>query len=205
MISTYTDLCTQVADHLNRADLDTVIPTFVQLAEAQFNRELRTRDMMVRADATSDAENVELPDDWLEHYSLTLAPNGTLDNALRYMSERESNELKALGMTGPVIGYTVIGNSIELVPAPADNVDLRMVYFARIPSLSSLVLINWLLTKSPDLYLYSTLLQAEPYLKNDERLPLWAQLRTALMESIRMESEASLRPRSGLVARVRAF
>ena len=205
-VSSYDDLCAQVADHLNRTDLETVIPTFVQLSEAQFNREMRVRDMMVRADATSDAENVQLPDDWLEHYSLQLAPGGG-GLFLDYMSERASNQLKSSlqGTSGPVMGYTVIGNAIELVPAPGDNVDLKMVYYARIPSLSTVVQANWLLTKSPDLYLYSTLLQAEPFLKNDDRLPLWAQMRTALMEAIRMESEASLRPRSGFVARARPF
>jgi len=205
-IQSYSDLLSAAASWLNRGDIDDQVPAFVTLAESQFNREMRVRDMMVRADATSDAENVQLPDDWLEHYSLQLAPGGG-GLFLEYMSERESNQLKSSlqGTSGPVQGYTVIGNAIELIPAPGDNVDLKMVYYARIPSLSTVVQGNWLLTKSPDLYLYSTLLQAEPFLKNDDRLPLWAQMRTALMEAIRMESEASLRPRSGFVARAKSF
>ena len=32
---------------------------------------------------------------------------------------------------------------------------------------------NWLILNAPDLYLYGTLLQAEPFLMNDERVPLW--------------------------------
>ena len=32
---------------------------------------------------------------------------------------------------------------------------------------------NWLVLNAPDLYLYGTLLQAEPFLMNDERVPLW--------------------------------
>jgi len=205
-IQSYSDLLSATASWLNRSDVDDQVPAFVTLAESQFNREMRVRDMMVRADATSDAENVQLPDDWLEHYSLQLAPGGG-GLFLEYLSERASNQLKSSlqGTSGPVMGYTVIGNAIELIPAPGDNVDLKMVYYARIPSLSTVVQANWLLSKSPDLYLYSTLLQAEPFLKNDDRLPLWAQLRTALMEAIRMESEASLRPRSGFVARARPF
>ena len=47
-IATYTDLQSSVADWLNRSDLSAVIPTFIQLAEAKFNRELRTRDMLTR-------------------------------------------------------------------------------------------------------------------------------------------------------------
>ena len=202
----YTSLQAAVADWLNRTDLVDQIPAFITLSTAQFNRELRLRDMMVRANATSNAENVLLPDDWLEHYSLQLA-EGTPGGPLLYVSERESNDIKALNPGGgSVEGYTIIGNMIELVPAPGDNVDLRMVYYARIPDLSATVPTNWLLQKSPDLYLYSTLMQSAPYLKEDTRAVAWSQLRQALIEGMRLESERSLRPTAGyLVARARSL
>jgi hypothetical protein len=210
----YDGLVTATAEYLNREDLADQIPLFIKMATAQFNRELRFRDMQVRAYTTSNAENVELPLDWLEHYSLTLTNPTSSGWPLRYMSERETNDIKAgrHGTGGSPAGYTVIGNAIELVPAPGGDVELRMVYYARIPDIGpnaipelGLVTSNWLLLKSPDLYLYSTLLQAEPYLNNDARLPLWAQLRTAIVEAMRLESEAALRPRSQLTAVARAF
>ena len=203
-ITNYGELLAAAADWLNRADLADQMPSFVMMATVQFNREFRFRDMMVRAEATSADEFVELPSDWLEHYSLVLASGGP---PLRYVSEKESNEIKGSvnGMSGPVGAYTLIGNAIELIPAPGDDVDLKMVYYQRIPNLSDTAPTNWLLTKSPDLYLFSTLLQAAPYLKDDQRLQTWAQLRTAVAETMRMESEASLRPRSQLTARARAF
>ena len=37
-ITTYAELKTAVGDWLNRSDLDSVIPNFISLAEAQFNR-----------------------------------------------------------------------------------------------------------------------------------------------------------------------
>src|SRR5262245_11509494 len=97
-ITDYGELLSASADWLNRADLTDQIPAFVALSEAQFNRELRTRDMMIRAHTTSDAENVDLPDDWLEHYSLQLI-DGPPSEPLRYMSEGESNAIKA-GLCG---------------------------------------------------------------------------------------------------------
>lgn len=205
-ISNYQELLAAGADWLNRFDLVDQLPSFVMLSTAQFNREFRLRDMMVRAEATSANEFVELPGDWLEHYSLVLA-NPQSNYPLRYISEKESNELKAYagGASGPVAAYTIIGNSIELVPSPGANVDLRMVYYQRIANLSDLQPVNWLLTKSPDLYLYSTLLQAAPYLKDDQRLPTWVQLRAAIAETMRLESEAALRPRSQLTARAPSF
>ena len=201
-IDDYDDLVAAAADWLNRQDLADQIPAFVRFAESQFNRELRVRDMMVRAVATSANENIELPTDWLEHYSLTTADGGVLE----YMTEANSNRLKGDGMTGETFGYTVVGNMIELVPAPGADMELRMIYYARIPHLGATQPSNWLLAKYPDVYLYSVLVQSMPYLKDDARLATWIQLRAGMIESLRLESEAALRPRgSPLIARVRAF
>jgi len=35
---------------------------------------------------------------------------------------------------------------------------------------------NWLLSKSPQIYLYGTLLHAAPFLNDDSRLPVWSAL-----------------------------
>ena len=204
-ITDYGELQSATADWLNRGDLVDQIPAFITMTTAQFNRELRLRDMMVRAEATSNQENVELPTDWLEHYSLVLA-DSTSGVPLRYISERESNDIKAAARGGgPTDAYTIIGKTIELVLAPGSDVDLKMVYYQRIPDLSDAAPTNWLLTKSPDLYLYSTCLNAAPFLKDDARLATWVQLRSAITETMRLESEASLRPRSGLRARAPSF
>jgi hypothetical protein len=203
-LTTYSGLTAAVADWLNRADLTDQIPGFVALAEAGFNRELRVRDMLVRAHATSDAEMVPLPADFLEHYSLVIEPGGS-NSMLRYMSEKETNELKANRVTGSVSGYTLSDNAFELVPAPSGDVLLRLVYYARVPALSATAPSNWLLAKAPDLYLYGALLQAAPYLNDVARLETWATMRSALMEALRMESEAAMRPRAGMLARARSF
>jgi hypothetical protein len=203
-LSTYDGLLAAAADWLNRADLTEQLPGFVRLAEAAFNRELRVRDMMVRAHTTSNAEIVELPLDFLETYSLVIEPAGA-QPFLRYMGEQESNQIKAANVTGSVFGYTLVNGAFELVPAPPGDVQLRLVYYATIPCLGTTVPTNWLLKKSPDLYLASTLLQAAPYLNDAARLQTWAALRSAHMEAMRLESEASLRPRAGMVAKARSF
>ena len=211
-IASYDDLCAATADWLNRQDLINQIPAFITLTTAQFNRELRLRDMLVPADTTSNLELVALPSDWLETYSLVIQPGAPPNPqnfqpaALRYMSEKESNDIKAqmYGSPGQPYGYTLIGSVIELVPAPSDNVNLRMVYYARIPDLVT-GSGNCLLSKSPDLYLYGTCLQAAPYLKDDDRLQTWGNLRTGLIEMMRLESERAMRPTSGVTARAKAF
>ncbi len=204
-ISTYSDLQTAVADWLNRADLTAVIPTFITLAEAKFNRELRVRDMMVRASATSSNEFVAVPSDYLENYSLELTNSTGVQPPLNFISPLEAKTLKANQITGLVRYYTMIDGAFELLPAPGSNVDLTLTYYQRIPALSGTQTTNWLLTKSPDLYLYSTLLEASPYLKDDERVQIWAAARQQVMEAMNLESERAMRPATQMNARRRSF
>ena len=72
-ITNYSNLQSTVADFLNRSDLTSVIPVFIQLAEAQINRDLRHWKMETRATATIDAgdqySQVPPDRDWETHLS----------------------------------------------------------------------------------------------------------------------------------------
>lgn len=205
-ISTYSELQTAIADYLNRTDLTSVIPNFISLAEAKMNRELRTRDMMVRATATSSNEFVAVPADFLENYSLELdMDNLSARPALDYVGPLEAKDIKASQLTGNVRYYTIIDGAFELLPAPQSNIDLILTYYQKIPSLSVTQTTNWLLTKSPDLYLYSSLLEAMPYLKDEQRIAVWSAARGQVLDAMNQESERAMRPTTQLVARKRGF
>jgi hypothetical protein len=195
-----------IADYLNRADLTSVIPTFITLAEAKFNRELRLRDMLTRAEATSNNEYVALPSDFLEAYILELnMENIAAQQPLAFVGPNEAKSLKANKIINKVRYFTLIDGAFELLPAPTSNVDLLLTYYAKIPALSDSQTTNWLMTKSPDLYLYSSVLEATPYLKNDERLQIWAAARQQVMDAMNIESERSMRQTTQLAARRRGF
>jgi len=46
--SNYSALQTTIASYLGRTDLTAMIPTFITLAEARLQRELRTRPMLMQ-------------------------------------------------------------------------------------------------------------------------------------------------------------
>ena len=62
-ITTYSELKSSVADWLNRDDLTSVIPDFIALSEAQYNRSIRHRNMIVRSRASIDARYSATPPD----------------------------------------------------------------------------------------------------------------------------------------------
>ena len=74
-LTTYAELKTSVGDWLNRTDLATAISDFVSLAESQIERQLRTRQMIVRATASIGTEYSAVPADFLETKSLKLNTN----------------------------------------------------------------------------------------------------------------------------------
>jgi hypothetical protein len=205
-LETYAELQSAIADWLNRDDLTTVIPTFITLAEAKFNRELRLRPMLVRAEATSSNEYVILPDDYLQHQTLSLVGSSP-QPPMEYIGPEEAKRLKAAQVTtgSSHYRYTVIDGTFEIIPAPNADLDLSLVYYAKIPVLSDSNTTNWLLTKAPDLYLYSALLEAAPYLKDDDRIPVWMAGRTQVMDALMLEDERAMRPSTQLTARRRGF
>lgn len=208
-IATYNDLQSAVADWLNRQDLTARIPDFISLAEARFNRALRTRDMIKQETTTTSNAFVPVPEDWLETYQLEVPAmtTGVPYDPLRYVGPHEAAVLKSHGAVGQTRAYTIIDGKFELIPAPQSggSVTLTCTYYGKIPSLSTSVTSNWLLTKSPDIYLYSALLNAAPYLANDERIPIWSQMVSSIYDELMASSERAERSSTFLVARRRGF
>ena len=203
-LATYSDLQTAVADNLNRADLTAVIPNFIALAEAKFNRKIRVIDMETRSNGTISSEFASVPTDWLETRSLKLQMgSGWLPN-LEYVGEQEMAAFKNSLPTGYSRFYTIVNGAFDIYPPPGTGTVFELNYYSQIPALSA-VSTNWLLTKSPDLYLYGTLLEAEAYLKDDDRLPMWASAWQAILDDMELQSQRAKTNRIQLTARRRSF
>lgn len=209
-LTTYTGLRDAVAQYLNRRDLNDQIPAFILQAEAKLNRELATariRDMMAEAEGTVSTKYIPVPVDFVTTYSLELQQNSVWGSPIEYITEETARELRSIpGQDGLTRFYSIYGQNFELLAAPAGGnpIPYRLRYFSKIAPLMSNST-NWLLAKSPDLYLTSSCLEAALYLKGDERIPTWNAFRSQIIESMRLESEQALRPQGALKANPRTF
>ena len=70
-----------------------------------------------------------------------------------------------------------------IAPTPNSNYPVEVLYYELPPLLSDEVQTNWITERVPQLLLYATLLEAAPFLKNDERIQVWQAMydRTAGM------------------------
>jgi hypothetical protein len=84
--------------------------------------------------------------------------------------------------------YTLIGDEIQLAPIPDAEYELEMAFYEKFTPLgdgtSGTVTSNWLTKNAPDVLLYGSLLEAEPFIKNDERLQLWLGAYSAAISKI---------------------
>lgn len=203
-ITTYAQLKTSVANWLNRDDLTSAIPDFIALAEAQFNRNVRHRKMVTRLTSTVSNSYTNVPADWLQTIRFQLNTNPV--TPLLFVTPEQALEESMVYSAGQQpLFYTVVGEQFQVVPTPDASYSSELLYYAKIPALSDSNTTNWLLTESPDLYLYGALLQSAPYLKEDERLNTWAGIYKTLYDDMELADERARIGSSKLKPRFRTF
>jgi hypothetical protein len=204
-LTTYTELKSSIADWLNRSDLTTVIPDFISLAEAQIERTLRTRQMIIRANASFDAQYGAVPADFLEVKSLKLTSTNPI-TPMTYLSiDALDNEIAKYTASGRPKFFGVVGDQFRIVPTPDANYTTELIYYAKLTKLSSSVASNWLLTANPDIYLYGALLQAAPYLQDDARIQTWATLYERALNDAQTADDRASSSGGTLLTRAKTF
>ena len=214
MINTYATLQTAVANWLDRSDLTDRIPEFIALAEARMNRTLRL-SIMLNVDETTlggatalvaGTRDYALPSGYLQmvDFHLRTSPITTLS----YLTPENMNRMGAGSQAGKPLAYTIFSDnasgtpikSVRLGPSPGSAYDYSIMFYKKIDALSVDNTTEQMLTNNPDVYLYGALLEAEPFLMNDQRVQLWA---TAFQEALRALQEQDNKDRhSGSAMRV---
>lgn len=182
-ITDYDTLQSTAIEYLARegdATLTARVPTFIQLFEAKMNRMLFVPQMEKRSTASADTstdepEFITLPGDFQSMRTLRLSGVAGKPR-LQFMTPTQLEDYRYSidNVAGQPIYFAVFGTEMELAPTPNEDYALEMIYRSYLPALSNSNTTNWLLTLAPDLYLYGTLLESAPYIKEDGRIQTWA-------------------------------
>lgn len=172
-ITDYPSLMQAVADFLNRQDLASYLPMFVQLAETRMKADLRIRPMEQAVSMATQAgvATVPLPTGYVQSRRLIIedAPEAPLD----YLSPTQFYAVHDPAIQGKPAAFTIEGENLVLGPVPNGAYTLSMGYYGYLTPLSNNNPINWLLTNFPNLYLFGSLIAAELFIQDDPRFPLW--------------------------------
>lgn len=213
MITDYASLKQAIADWLHRADLTAQIPTFIQLAEARMNKDLRVLEMQSEYVGTVNqvSKAMAVPDGVLEMQSVEILVGGRyyqvkpLPPAL--LNSRDEVTSIPLGYVRVDDQLYLIGGNIpEAAPGdPSQDVTYRLTYFSAIPALTDVGVTtelpggetettapttsNWLLQKEPGLYLYASLIEASPYLQDDQRTLVWVEQYKSILSAMQIADD----------------
>lgn len=193
-LDTYTNLKAAVARWVRRTDLTDDIPDFIRLFEAEAQRRLRgCPAMMTNTSETIAAETLGLPADFLAVRSFRLTTGSSRE--LSPFTEEQAQSYKAVAtqVPGEPRGYTVRGGSFEFTPTPDQSYTASLTYEQMIPPLASNSS-NWLLTGFPQAYLYGSLTQAAPFLKQDARIVMWGTLYEQALADVRASNRTTYAP-----------
>jgi len=204
-ITTYAELKSNITDFLNRDDLDTIAPTFISMAEADMQRQVRHWRQEKRSTAELDTQYSAIPADFLEAVRFYITSGDTRPLELISQSEMLDRKYRNLNTNGQPAYYAITAGEIEVYPVPDGTYTAELYYSARLTALSDSNTSNWMLEYFPDAYLYGSLIHSAPYLKDDARLQTWAALYQSAIDAINLSSEKEKFGGSGRRMKIRSY
>ena len=200
---TYTNLVSDIEKYLERTDTVTIerIPTFIGLAEQVLAADLKFLGNLTVATSTmvQGEAIIDKPARWRKTVSMNVTVAGERRPILlrRYEYLREywpdpANQDVPLFYTDYDYTHWLIA------PTPDDDYAYEVLYYERVQPLDSSNQTNWFTQYAPQALLYGSLLQAMPFLKNDDRIPMWQQQYTAIVNTLKTEDVSRIGDRQAV-------
>ena len=206
---TYTNLLVSLDNYLGqRVELQPIYPDFVSLAERRMYRDVRAREMIRRTVALLNETWKWLPVDFIKARRVTANPGMQTNTAFTSvrLTGMSTGQLEAqyVGQAEYPMpeAYAIEGMQIRFAPAlstqslpsgildPTQYRNFEIVYYARFPALDATdTPTNVVLDTYPELYLYGALIEAEPYLIDDQRIAVWKGMYDDAVNRINLMAE----------------
>jgi hypothetical protein len=188
---TYASLLTDVQTYAERSDdpFITQIPRFVMMAENRLASEVRGLGLQKYVTGVLNGNSMAKPERWRE----TISFNVTVASQRVFLQERTYDYCRAFCPDPSVTGTPRYYADYQyehflVVPTPTSNYAFELAYYERPEPLSDTNQSNWITQYAPQLLLYATLLEAQPFLKRPERIAEFQALYDRALQGIAQES-----------------
>lgn len=188
IIGSYSSLLEAIGFWLDDEKLTPFLDGFVQSWEERFYRDPKNfgRWMETSLDDTIASSAVAVPDDYLalKYAYVVGAPSARLD---RVSINQMYGTFPRNGSTGVPAWIAREGSNFVFGPEPDDTYSVHLIYWAKPGTLRTAETTNehWLIVNAPDLPLYGALLEAQPFILSDARVPLWASAYAQALQTYR--------------------
>lgn len=187
-VTTYSELVATIQTWMARSDLGGTAQDFITLGENYLNfggdpdtdPPLRCREMELVTSLTPTDGICTLPTDYLEYRRVveTVSPR----RELKYITPDAAEVLYPSRTGGLSANFTIIGSDLYTFPLSSSTIELT--YYRQIPALTEDAPTNWLLTKSPSVYLRAALLQAADYTRKTEEIAKHATMLRGMVSGL---------------------
>jgi hypothetical protein len=203
-VMTYDSLVEDIQQYLERTDDATIaqIPRFIMLAEQVIasqikflgNLTVNTSNMVI------GAATIDKPARWHK----TISMNVTVSGKRQPVFLRKYEYLREYAPDPSVEGVPKFYADYDythwlVAPTPDTAYDYEVLYYERVQPLDSSNQSNWFTTYAPQAMLYGSLLQAMPFLKNDERISMWQQQYDLIINTLKSEDVQRIGDRQAVV------
>jgi hypothetical protein len=192
-----------IQTYLERTDQQTLdkIPQFIMLAEQIIASEIKFLGNLTVAQSTMvQAENViPKPARWRKTVSMNLTVAGKRQPVLMRTYEYIREYWPSPSATEVPLYFCDYDYQHWLVgPTPALAYSYEVLYYERAQPLDTSNQSNWFTQYAPQALLYGSLLQAMPFIKNDERMPMWQANYDRIIEVLKTENATRIADRQAI-------
>ena len=180
------------------------IPRLINLAERRIARELKVQGFInvVTGTLTEGQSVYSKPDRWRDTVSINIG-TGTQNNSRKVLFSRAYEYLLSYWPDRTATEQPIFYSDYDydhwlLAPTPDAAYPFEILYYELPPLLDDEVQTNWLTEYAPQLLLYGTLLEATPFLKNDERIGVWQNMYDRAAAMLNGEDLAKILDRSAV-------
>jgi hypothetical protein len=203
-VMTYDSLVNDISTYLERTDTATLekIPQFIMLAEQIIAADIKFLGNLnvVQSNMVANEDVLDKPARWRKTVSMNITVDGKRQPVLLRDYEYLREYWPDPTQTDTPLYYSDYDYTHWLVaPTPDTNYTFEVLYYQRVPPLSSANQTNWFTEYAPQAMLYGSLLQAMPFLKNDERVQLWQAMYQQAIEMLKLENVARIGDRQAIV------
>ena len=204
-VMTYDSLVENIQSYLERTDAATLdkIPLFIMLAEQVIAAEIKFLGNLTvnTSTMTANANVIDKPARWHKTVSMNITVDGERQPVLlrkyEYLREYWPNPTST---DVPKFYCDYDYTHWMVAPTPAAAYDFEVLYYERVQPLDSSNQTNWFTIYAPQALLYGSLLQAMPFLKNDDRVPMWQAQYQAIMQTLMTEDKLRIADRQAIAA-----
>jgi len=204
-VMTYDSLVENIQSYLERNDASTLdkIPLFIMLAEQVIASQIKFLGNLTvnTSTMTAGANVIDKPARWHKTVSMNITVAGERQPVFNRRYEYLREYWPDPAQTEVPKFYCDYDYTHWMVaPTPALAYDFEVLYYERVQPLDSSNQTNWFTIYAPQALLYGSLLQAMPFLKNDDRVPLWQGQYKLIMDILTAEDKLRIADRQAIAS-----